>query len=58
MFFFMELAFPFSTSYHFLEDAYKHHREHVKSMTQQLQDKRKMIEEVSNTINNRYVLGM
>lgn len=47
--------FPVSISYHFLEDAYKYHRQYVKSMTHQLQDKRKLIEEVSNTINNRYV---
>uniref|UniRef100_H3D9T9 Tripartite motif containing 45 n=1 Tax=Tetraodon nigroviridis TaxID=99883 RepID=H3D9T9_TETNG len=40
-------------SYHFLEDAYKYHREHITSMTHQLQEKRKVIEEVSNTINNR-----
>ncbi|XP_011605914.2 E3 ubiquitin-protein ligase TRIM33-like isoform X1 [Takifugu rubripes] len=39
--------------YHFLEDAYKYHKQHVDSMTHQLQDKRMLIEEVSSAINNR-----
>ncbi|KAJ8269819.1 hypothetical protein COCON_G00124260 [Conger conger] len=38
-------------NYQFLEDAYKNHREHMVSMTLQLQEKRKAIEEVSNSIN-------
>lgn len=47
--------FPFSISYHFLEDAYEYHKERVQTMAQQLQDKKKLIEEVSNTIDNRFV---
>uniref|UniRef100_UPI0037E7685A transcription intermediary factor 1-alpha-like n=1 Tax=Semicossyphus pulcher TaxID=241346 RepID=UPI0037E7685A len=39
-------------NYQFLEDAYKNHKQHMESMTQQLQEKKKLIEEVSNSINN------
>ncbi|XP_073327634.1 transcription intermediary factor 1-alpha-like isoform X1 [Pagrus major] len=39
-------------NYQFLEDAYKNHKQHMESMTHQLQEKRKMIEDVSNSINN------
>ncbi|KAI3371113.1 hypothetical protein L3Q82_023748 [Scortum barcoo] len=39
-------------NYQFLEDAYKNHKQHMESMTRQLQEKRKLIEEVSNSIDN------
>uniref|UniRef100_A0A673N6P1 RING-type E3 ubiquitin transferase n=1 Tax=Sinocyclocheilus rhinocerous TaxID=307959 RepID=A0A673N6P1_9TELE len=39
-------------NYQFLEDAYKNHKEHLENMTCQLQDKKKVIEDISNTINN------
>ncbi|XP_067248502.1 transcription intermediary factor 1-alpha isoform X1 [Chanodichthys erythropterus] len=39
-------------NYQFLEDAYKNHKEHLENMTCQLQEKKKAIEDVSNTINN------
>ncbi|XP_059190483.1 transcription intermediary factor 1-alpha-like [Centropristis striata] len=39
-------------NYQFLEDAYKNHKKHMESMTIQLQEKQKLIEEVSNSINN------
>nr|XP_046250963.1 transcription intermediary factor 1-alpha-like [Scatophagus argus] len=39
-------------NYQFLEDAYKYHRQHIESMTHQLQEKKKLIEEVSSSINN------
>ncbi|XP_030628991.1 transcription intermediary factor 1-alpha [Chanos chanos] len=39
-------------NYQFLEDAYRNHREHLENMTHQLQEKRKAIEDVSNTINS------
>ncbi|XP_060759078.1 transcription intermediary factor 1-alpha isoform X3 [Neoarius graeffei] len=39
-------------NYQFLEDAYRNHREHLEKMTGQLQEKRKAIGEVSDTINN------
>lgn len=39
------------SSYQFLEDAYKYHKEHMESMTHQLQEKKKLIEDVSNSIN-------
>ena len=45
----------FWISYQFLEDAFKNHKQHMESMTHQLQEKRKMIEDVSNSINNGYV---
>uniref|UniRef100_A0A8C3G6F0 RING-type E3 ubiquitin transferase n=1 Tax=Cyclopterus lumpus TaxID=8103 RepID=A0A8C3G6F0_CYCLU len=38
-------------NYQFLEDAYKSHKQHMESMTHQLQEKNKQIEEVSNSIN-------
>ncbi|XP_068564157.1 transcription intermediary factor 1-alpha-like isoform X1 [Cebidichthys violaceus] len=38
-------------NYQFLEDAYKSHKQHMESMTHQLQEKKKLIEEVSNSIN-------
>uniref|UniRef100_A0A672Z3M3 RING-type E3 ubiquitin transferase n=1 Tax=Sphaeramia orbicularis TaxID=375764 RepID=A0A672Z3M3_9TELE len=37
-------------NYQFLEDAYRNHRLYLENMTQQLQEKRKAIEEVSNFI--------
>lgn len=39
-------------NYQFLEDAYRNHRQYLENMTQQLQEKRKAIEEVSSCINN------
>ncbi|XP_061770492.1 transcription intermediary factor 1-alpha isoform X1 [Nerophis ophidion] len=39
-------------NYQFLEDAYRNHRQYLENMTQQLQEKRKAIEEFSNSINN------
>ncbi|XP_067446453.1 transcription intermediary factor 1-alpha-like isoform X1 [Thunnus thynnus] len=39
-------------NYQFLEDAYKNHKQHMENMTQQLQEKKKVIEEVSNSINH------
>ncbi|KAM3870162.1 transcription intermediary factor 1-alpha-like [Diretmus argenteus] len=39
-------------NYQFLEDAYNNHKQHMESMTHQLQEKKKVIEEVSNSINN------
>ncbi|XP_061523560.1 transcription intermediary factor 1-alpha isoform X2 [Phycodurus eques] len=39
-------------NYQFLEDAYKNHRQYLENMTQQLQEKRKAIEDVSNCIRN------
>ncbi|XP_071378778.1 transcription intermediary factor 1-alpha-like [Centroberyx affinis] len=39
-------------NYQFLEDAYNNHKQHMESMTRQLQEKKKVIEEVSNSINN------
>uniref|UniRef100_A0A3P8NM37 RING-type E3 ubiquitin transferase n=1 Tax=Astatotilapia calliptera TaxID=8154 RepID=A0A3P8NM37_ASTCA len=38
-------------NYQFLEDAYRNHRQCLETMTQQLQEKRKAIEEVSSCIN-------
>ncbi|XP_078138272.1 transcription intermediary factor 1-alpha isoform X2 [Centroberyx gerrardi] len=37
-------------NYQFLEDAYRNHRQYLENMTQQLQEKRKAIEEVSSCI--------
>lgn len=45
----------FWISYQFLEDAYKNHKEHMEHMTHQLQEKKKLIEEVSDSINSGYV---
>ncbi|XP_010793777.1 transcription intermediary factor 1-alpha isoform X2 [Notothenia coriiceps] len=39
-------------NYQFLEDAYRNHRQYLENMTQQLQDKRRAIAEVSGCINN------
>ncbi|RVE56416.1 hypothetical protein OJAV_G00221030 [Oryzias javanicus] len=39
-------------NYQFLEDAYKNHKQYLETMTMQLQEKRKAIEEVSHCINN------
>ncbi|KAK7896334.1 hypothetical protein WMY93_021659 [Mugilogobius chulae] len=39
-------------NYQFLEDAYRNHKQYLEHMTQQLQEKRKAIEEVSNYITN------
>ncbi|XP_029993365.1 transcription intermediary factor 1-alpha-like [Sphaeramia orbicularis] len=39
-------------NYQFLEDAYKNHKQHMETMTHQLQEKKKVIEEVSNAIKN------
>ncbi|XP_043093167.1 transcription intermediary factor 1-alpha isoform X2 [Puntigrus tetrazona] len=39
-------------NYQFLEDAYKNHKEHLENMTCQLQEKKKVIEDISNTISN------
>ncbi|XP_039990068.1 transcription intermediary factor 1-alpha-like isoform X2 [Xiphias gladius] len=39
-------------NYQFLDDAYKNHKQHMERMTRQLQEKKKLIEEVSNSINN------
>ncbi|KAM8891934.1 transcription intermediary factor 1-alpha-like [Spinachia spinachia] len=38
-------------NYQFLEDAFKSHKQHMESMTRQLQEKKKHIEEISNSIN-------
>nr|XP_046234354.1 transcription intermediary factor 1-alpha isoform X2 [Scatophagus argus] len=38
-------------NYQFLEDAYRNHRQYLENMTQQLQEKRKVIEEASSCIN-------
>uniref|UniRef100_A0A3P8SBZ8 RING-type E3 ubiquitin transferase n=1 Tax=Amphiprion percula TaxID=161767 RepID=A0A3P8SBZ8_AMPPE len=43
-------------NYQFLEDAYKNHKQHMETMTHQLQEKRKLIEEVSDSINNGLLL--
>ncbi|KAM3587292.1 uncharacterized protein V6R79_001066 [Siganus canaliculatus] len=37
-------------NYQFLDDAYRNHRQYLENMTQQLQEKRKAIEEVSSCI--------
>uniref|UniRef100_A0AAQ5ZMR7 RING-type E3 ubiquitin transferase n=1 Tax=Amphiprion ocellaris TaxID=80972 RepID=A0AAQ5ZMR7_AMPOC len=39
-------------NYQFLEDAYRNHRQYLENMTQQLQEKRKAIEDVSSCINS------
>lgn len=39
-------------NYQFLEDAYRSHKQYLEHMTQQLQEKRKTVEEVSNYIAN------
>uniref|UniRef100_A0A8D3A1B7 B box-type domain-containing protein n=1 Tax=Scophthalmus maximus TaxID=52904 RepID=A0A8D3A1B7_SCOMX len=39
-------------NYQFLEDAFKNHKQHMETMTQQLQEKKKLIEDVSTSINN------
>ncbi|XP_075998612.1 transcription intermediary factor 1-alpha-like isoform X2 [Genypterus blacodes] len=39
-------------NYQFLEDACKNHKQHMESMTHQLQEKKKVIEDVSHSINN------
>nr|XP_057932807.1 transcription intermediary factor 1-alpha isoform X2 [Doryrhamphus excisus] len=39
-------------NYQFLEDAYRNHRQYLENMTQQLQEKRKAIEEFSSCISN------
>ncbi|XP_049616802.1 transcription intermediary factor 1-alpha isoform X1 [Syngnathus scovelli] len=39
-------------NYQFLEDAYRNHRQYLENMTQQLQEKRRAIEEVSNCISS------
>lgn len=38
------------SSYQFLDDAYRNHKQYLENMTQQLQEKRKAIEEVSGYI--------
>lgn len=40
----------FMSSYQFLEDAYRNHKQYLENMTRQLQEKRKAIEEVSGHI--------
>lgn len=40
------------SSYQFLEDAYRNHRQYLENMTLQLQEKRKTIEDVSSYINS------
>ncbi|KAI3366849.1 hypothetical protein L3Q82_009497 [Scortum barcoo] len=39
-------------NYQFLEDAYRNHRQYLENMTQQLQEKRKAIEDVSSCISS------
>lgn len=39
-------------NYQFLEDAYRNHRQYLENMTQQLQEKRKAIEDVSGCISS------
>lgn len=46
--------FPSLISYQFLDDAYNNHKHHMASMTRQLQDKKKVIDEVSHSINSGY----
>ncbi|KAM4573164.1 transcription intermediary factor 1-alpha-like isoform 2-T2 [Odontesthes bonariensis] len=43
-------------NYQFLEDAYKNHKHHMETMTHQLQEKKKLIEEVSNSIDTALLL--
>ncbi|TKS73711.1 Transcription intermediary factor 1-alpha [Collichthys lucidus] len=43
-------------NYQFLEDAYKNHKQHMENVTHQLEEKKKVIEEVSDSINNGYNL--
>lgn len=45
----------FPLSYQFLEDAFKNHKQHMESMSHHLQEKKKLIEDLSNSIDNRYV---
>ncbi|XP_026221497.1 transcription intermediary factor 1-alpha-like isoform X2 [Anabas testudineus] len=42
-------------NYQFLEDAYKNHKQHMENMTRQLHEKKKLIEEVSDSINKGLV---
>lgn len=44
----------FVSSYQFLEDAYRNHKQYLENMTQQLQEKRKAIEDVSSCISTGY----
>ncbi|XP_056455086.1 transcription intermediary factor 1-alpha-like [Gadus chalcogrammus] len=39
-------------SYQFLDDAYSNHKQHMESMTRQLKEKKKVIDEVSHSINS------
>ncbi|XP_040030511.2 transcription intermediary factor 1-alpha [Gasterosteus aculeatus] len=39
-------------NYQFLDDAYRNHKQHLENMTQQLQEKRKAIEDVSSCISS------
>ncbi|XP_072242360.1 transcription intermediary factor 1-alpha-like [Leuresthes tenuis] len=43
-------------NYQFLEDAYNNHKHHMETMTHQLQEKKKVIEEVSNSIDTALLL--
>lgn len=43
-------------SYQFLEDAYTIYKQHMENLTQQLQEKKKLISEVENSINTGYVV--
>jgi len=44
-------------SYQFLDDAYNNHKHHMASMTRQLQEKKKVIDEVSHSIDSGYGSG-
>ncbi|XP_061577103.1 transcription intermediary factor 1-alpha-like [Cololabis saira] len=43
-------------NYQFIEDAFNNHKQHMETMTHQLQEKKKQIEDVSNSINNELLL--
>ncbi|XP_008310488.1 transcription intermediary factor 1-alpha-like [Cynoglossus semilaevis] len=40
-------------SYQFLEDAFKNHKQHMESLTLQLQEKKKLVDDVSNYVEKR-----
>ncbi|KAM6936991.1 transcription intermediary factor 1-alpha-like [Xenentodon cancila] len=43
-------------NYQFLKDAFKSHKQHMESMIHQLQERRRQIEDMSNSINNGLLL--
>lgn len=46
----------FWISYQFLEDAFRNHKQHMESLTLQLQEKKKLVDDVSNYVEKRYTL--